>query len=116
MTTTTTNIERKAVMVRQGDVLLIPAGKLPAKTKDATDAKGRIAGGITIAGERTGHAHTLTGRVQLDARGRTYINVPSPGRVLQHQEHENLYVPGGLYEVRIQREHVPLSRPGQRYD
>ncbi len=87
--------------VRQGDVLLSPVADLPPGAEIQGDH------GIRIVGERTGHAHTLVGKVAVLA-GRTYVR---GGDVLTHQEHEHVTTAPTWYEVTRQREYVPASRP-----
>ena len=90
--------------IRQGDVLLVPVGELPAGAERRGDQ------GIRIEGERTGHAHQLVGAVAV-AEGREFVR---GGNVLTHEEHEHVATAPTWYEVRIQREHVPESRRNQR--
>ncbi len=87
--------------VRQGDLLLSPVADLPPGAEIQEDH------GIHIVGERTGHAHTLVGTVAVLA-GRTYVR---GGDVLTHQEHEHIATAPTWYEVTMQREYVPASRP-----
>lgn len=99
-------VAKQNEMIRQGDVLLIPTD-LP-KSAAAAD---RI--GISIAGERTGHAHRLVGAVAV-AGEREFVR---GGNLLTHEEHEHIATaPAQWYEVRVQREHVPAMRPSARWD
>lgn len=100
-------------MIRQGDVLLIPT-PAPKSPLRAIDGSGAPLAGVRIEGERTGHAHELAGRV-YDAGHRRLIFLERP-TPLTHQEHRHVEVPAGWWEVRAQREFVPQSRPGRRYD
>ncbi len=95
-------------MLRQGDVLLIPAN-LPKKATKIHNE------GIRILGERTGHAHVLLGEV-FTSGDTSFILVPEKGGILQHEEHENIFVKEGLYEVRVQREFVPSEGTVRRWD
>lgn len=88
-------------MIRQGDVLLIPT-KLPQK------AKLKSGEGLRIAGERTGHAHELACDVYV--QGEKEYAVLSTEATMTHQEHQHLKIPAGVYEVKIQREYVPVQR------
>lgn len=97
------------MQIRQGDVLLVPVKELP---KDAVQ---QTATRVTIAGERTGHAHVLKGQV-FSAGPITLIRIPKAGAVITHQEHAHLPVPVGLYEVRIQREYNGINGPIARGD
>lgn len=96
-------------MIRQGDVLLIPARQLPKK------AELKSVEGLRIAGERTGHAHELACDVYVSGdREYAVLNQKS---TMTHQEHKHLQIPAGIYEIRIQREYIPVQRTTSgRYD
>lgn len=105
-------------MLRQGDVLLIPARPSGARVSV------RHVAGVTLAlGERTGHSHVLhapdggaVGVLEDPETGDLVaLDVP-PGAVLRHEEHRHLAVPVGLYRVQVQREYVPAERPTRRWD
>ena len=100
--------------IRQGDVLLVPRSEAPAATVRALDAAGQPLLGLRVEGERTGHAHELAARV-YDAPGGhvLFLERPAP---LTHPEHGTSVVPAGWWDVRIQREHVPLEAPRGRFD
>ena len=90
---------------RQGDVLLVPADKLPA---DAEEVK-RDAGRVVLAyGEVTGHAHALHGSgVYLYASKKTkarHLRVVETD-LLRHEEHTHVNVPPGIYRVIVQSEY-----------
>lgn len=96
----------KGQIYRQGDVLLKPIARIPKYTKPRGD-KGRI---VLAYGEVTGHAHAIHDLEQCDVRvaadGRVYLKVKdSVG--LQHEEHGQIDVLPGNYEVIIQREYSP---------
>ncbi len=93
--------------IRQGDVLLIPVGQLPAGAERLPD---RI--GIRIEGERTGHAHQLVGHVAVADDGREFVR---GGNVLTHPEHEAIATAPTWYEVRLQREYTPTGLRGRRW-
>ncbi len=93
-------------MYRQGDVLLIPAKSIPPGAKKVSREQGRI---VLALGEATGHAHAVeTLGAELfagpDAR---YLNVPSTGASLVHEEHGAIALPEGTYKVVLQREYSP---------
>lgn len=98
-------------LIRQGDVLLVPASEIPAGTVPVERENGRA---VLAHGEVTGHHHSIAHPdVQLVTREeadelRMWLQVTAPGPVkLEHQEHSTLLVPPGLYEVRRQREYSP---------
>lgn len=83
-------------VIRQGDVLLKPISKIPKNVvnKDRTLAWGEI----------TGHHHTLqAGKVFVNNGGIQFCELETD-TVLEHQDHANIIIPKGLYEVVIQRE------------
>jgi len=108
-----------AKMIRQGDVLLIPVSdsqQLPIPARDKKPVKTQPkAGRIVLAeGESSLHEHTL---VEDDAQlvrigERMLLNVYRDTRLVVTETHTGavlprhtpIALPGGLYEVRIQRE------------
>lgn len=91
--------------LQQGDVLIILRDKIP---EEATKLE-RHAGVIVVAkGESTGHAHVindpgadmfvLTTKNGSHLLKRYYLNVSSPVIIL-HEEHKNLIIPIGIYEI-----------------
>src|SRR5262245_59409498 len=95
-------------MMRQGDVMLIPVISIPAGAKPGERDKDRI---VLAYGEVTGHAHAIAepGVQILEYEGTRYIRVPKEGARLSHEEHRQIAVPAGDYEVRIQREYIPRT-------
>ena len=93
-------------ILRQGDVLIIPSDKLISGTKLPH---------ITLAeGEVTGHRHRISnGDAKLYERdGVLFLKVLSPTALLTHEEHAEVTIPKGDWEIRIQREYSPK---GSRY-
>jgi hypothetical protein len=94
-------------LVRQGDLLLVPVAELPEHV-------GRLGSGrlVLAEGEATGHAHvvddesaSLYGRSWDPVR---YLSIEGDASVLLvHEEHDQLPLVPGVYEVRRQREYVP---------
>ncbi|MCH8054742.1 MAG: hypothetical protein IH857_01125 [Deltaproteobacteria bacterium] len=85
---------------RQGDVSIIAVEGLPRKTK-------RVKGEPVLArGEVTGHTHRMVeGRVRLyQLAGLLYLKVLSEFARLYHEEHEDVVLPRGDYQIRQQRE------------
>ena len=92
---------------RQGDVSIIAIEELPRKTK-------RVKGEPILArGEVTGHAHRMIeGKVRLyQLAGLLYLKVLSEFARLYHEEHEDVVLPRGDYQVRQQREFEWASTP-----
>jgi hypothetical protein len=100
--------------IRQGDVLLIPVDAPAGSPVRAVDATGNPLQGLEVLGERTGHAHRLPARVYDSSRGRMLL-LERP-EVLAHEEHRHVTVPAGWWQVQLQREYVPASRPSPRSD
>jgi hypothetical protein len=93
-------------IIRQGDVLIIPSDSLATGTKLPH---------LTLAeGEVTGHRHRISnGEAELFERdGVLYLRVLSPTAILTHEEHAQVTIPQGNWEIRIQREYEP---EGWRY-
>jgi hypothetical protein len=89
--------------LRQGDVLIIPSD---------TSATGTKLSHLTLAeGEVTGHRHRISnGDAELFERdGILYLKVLSPTAILTHEEHAQITIPQGNWEIRIQREYDPKS-------
>jgi hypothetical protein len=96
----------KNPILRQGDVLIVPSDKL---------ATGIKLPHLTLAeGEVTGHRHRISsGEAELfDRDGIWYLRVISPTATLTHEEHAEVTIPQGNWEIRIQREYEP---EGWRY-
>jgi hypothetical protein len=93
--------------LRQGDVLIIPSD---------TAATGTKLPHLTLAeGEVTGHRHRISnGDAELFERDGVllYLKVLSPTALLIHEEHAQITIPQGNWEIRIQREYKP---EGWRY-
>jgi hypothetical protein len=98
--------------IRQGDILLVRVRE-PTRRELATGDDGLPLAGVRIEGERTGHAHVLNAEVYDIPRGRRAVLLRDDG-VLTHEEHSDVIVPAGWWEIRIQREWVPSSRPHSR--
>ena len=89
---------------RQGDVYFVPV-KIPAGAAHRKDHDG-----ILARGEATGHHHAVA-RVEeaevYEIDNRTFLRVGPNGVSITHQEHSELLLPQGDYEVRIQTEEGP---------
>jgi hypothetical protein len=101
---------------RQGDVSIIATNSIPTR---ARKVKGEL---VLARGEVTGHAHRIVeGQAFLYrlATGLLYLRVLSEFAKLYHEEHEDILLPKGDYEIRRQREwdwgSVGLERGGIRY-
>lgn len=84
---------------RQGDVL-IRHGKLPEEVELSKSL-------VLAEGEVTGHAHRIVqGNAQLfkTLAGVMFLRVLSEHAKLFHEEHEDIDLPIGDYEIKIQRE------------
>lgn len=96
-------------MYRQGDVLIIPVSRLPAKLDNVAREKGRV---VLAHGEATGHAHAIKDKRATLFRdpklARIFMRVSGDAPVaLEHDEHDTISVPPGNYQVVRQREYSP---------
>jgi hypothetical protein len=84
--------------IRQGDVFLKSINKLPenAQPKD----------NILARGEATGHKHQIVNGKVFSANNQQYVMAEQKTKLV-HEEHNELDIPEGVYEVRIQREYNP---------
>jgi hypothetical protein len=86
----------------QGDVILLKVDTLP----DGASIDEKF-NGIVQFGEHTGHKHKLTGKetdmFHFFHEGRRYLQIKEEMKLL-HEEHKEIPVPPGVYEVRIVRE------------
>ncbi len=91
--------------IRQGDVILLPVEQVEGKKLHH----------LTLAeGEVTGHKHRIEeGQAELyEQNGTLYLHVNSEKALLNHEEHQAISIPQGIWMVRIQREYEPS---GWRY-
>jgi hypothetical protein len=97
---------------RQGDVKIKMISSLPEGTK--TDAKDK---GVAVLayGEVTGHKHqVIEGQVNFYTIGDSvnmfspkYLEVISETAIVVHEEHTQIPLVKGIYEISIQREYSP---------
>lgn len=83
---------------QQGDVII----------KKTNLIKGKKLTHLTLArGEKTGHHHTITeGEAVLYAdNGKLFLHVGSESAKLTHQEHKEIDIPQGDYEIGIVQEY-----------
>jgi hypothetical protein len=105
--------------VRQGDVLIIPTGKIPEGARPVKrDSRGRI---VLAEGEATGHAHCvldtdaeLFAPADLEEMADRFLAVETEVQVV-HDEHDPITLAPGNWVVRNKREYAP-ERPVQVMD
>jgi hypothetical protein len=97
--------------IRQGDVLLTRVEPPEGDIRRPLDDSGQPLAGLLVPGERTGHAHRLPARV-YDAGGRRLLMLERP-TPLVHEEHQDIEVPAGWWEVTLQREYAPRANRGR---
>ena len=87
---------------RHGDVVIIKADGIPKKSKKLNHL-------VLAEGEVTGHAHRVRGsEVELlEFEGNIFLSVKSDDAKVTHEEHKEIDLPVGDYEIRIQREYEP---------
>lgn len=98
-------------MFRQGDVLIIPIdGKLPQGLKPVDREQGRV---VLAHGEVTGHAHAIKSprahfyQEPKSEGARRFLEIVGGNVALRHEEHAEVKLKPGLYEVKRQREYTP---------
>lgn len=89
-------------IIRQGDVLLVKIKRLPSGLSKKNK--------ILAYGEATGHHHRFNELddnviVFTDVSGRQFVQIFKQESELAHEEHENIKVRSGIWEVRLQREY-----------
>lgn len=90
---------------RQGDVFVQAVEKIPQEVQQVEPTK---RGYVLAEGEATGHAHTVDPRkTMMFLAGMTmYLKVLEEVQ-LRHEEHNEIILPVGDYEVYQQREYSP---------
>ena len=91
-------------LFRQGDVLIRQVAEVPSGTKEVPREAGKV---VLAHGEVTGHSHAIASK-----HARLVIQNPSLRRFLTakkevsllHEEHSEIKLPAGIYEIIIQRE------------
>jgi hypothetical protein len=99
---------------RQGDVLIRRVDAIPAGTKPIAREGGRI---VLAHGEVTGHSHAIGSREARfvmatepssgGAAPRRFLHVKAATVALRHEEHAEIKLPRGKYEISIQSEYHP---------
>jgi hypothetical protein len=91
------------MFLQQGDVLI----------KKVSRIKGKKLNHLTLAkGETTGHAHIIReGDAELyEHEGTLFLRVKSENSILTHQEHHEITIPKGDYEIGIVKEFDHLEQ------
>ena len=94
----------KQLLYRQGDVLIRRIDSLP--TKKAV----KRTSGVLVEGESTGHAHRVAELEKaevLEIENGLYLRVGEGGVRIVHEEHGDITLPPGDYEIVRQREYSP---------
>ena len=98
-------------MARQGDVLIVAVTKLPQQLDPVERENGRI---VLAHGEVTGHAHAIKDeRAALFRDPRlmaVFMHISGDAPVaLEHDEHDEILIPPGSYQVIRQVEYTPAA-------
>jgi len=113
----------KNIKGMQGDVQFKQIDNLPYNAKKITNKP-------IAYGETTGHAHVLTGNVELfELDNKMFAVVGNDGARLQHvrennitpkcmrevvelpvADHKSILLPGGVYEIGIQKQYNPYEK------
>ncbi|MDA8113967.1 MAG: hypothetical protein M0Z43_04470 [Acidithiobacillus sp.] len=102
----------KKLIARHGDVYVFSIDQIPETAK-------KINSRVLAEGEVTGHAHRLTGEVDVyeDTDGTLYL-VPTDTTTIEHEEHTEIpsrVLPDHDHAaIRIQREWNPYRRAAER--
>lgn len=120
VTQTVTQTDTRHLLIRQGDILLIPTSEaIPAGLRRVERESGRV---VLAYGETTGHAHaildpevelfrpdpdTITGTETADAADAWLKVRRAGGTTLVHEEHGALPLAVLTHRVRQQREYFP---------
>ena len=97
---------------RQGDVLLVPGTEIPAGAQPVPAQNGRV---VLALGEATGHHHSIGSGARLfrpddmPAGPGGFLEVGAAGATLEHQEHQSIFLPSGLYQQAIQVEETSAA-------
>lgn len=85
---------------RQGDVLIQSVEQIQGK---------KLSHLVLAEGEATGHKHIISeGDAELyQHEGTLFLKVLSEEALLTHEEHKEIKLPKGNYEIKIQREYEP---------
>lgn len=89
--------------VRQGDVLVRAVESIPKDTTDIPRENGKI---VLAHGEVTGHSHAIaseSARFVVNEQALRFLDLDKRS-ALRHEEHREIRLPAGQYEVTIQRE------------
>jgi hypothetical protein len=88
------------MQLRQGDVFLRKIDKIPENAKEKDN--------ILAQGETTGHKHKIINGKVFSANNQQYV-LAEQKTELAHEEHGEIEIPEGSYEVKIQREYNPIE-------
>ncbi len=99
---------------QQGDVVLVPVKKIP-------EGFGPAKTNVLQEGEATGHAHRLHGEGfqvfaipgRVSNADQKYLRLMKPV-ALRHEEHKEIQLPAGDFEVRIVREYDHFDEEARR--
>jgi hypothetical protein len=91
-------------MFQHGDLILIPVDEIPPEATPSKKPR------LLAEGELTGHAHVVSmlGAMVLEHMGRKFLEAPN-GANPTHEEHHEIALPPGKYEIRRVQEHDPVS-------
>jgi hypothetical protein len=96
------------MLIQQGDVLLKTIESIPDSAKAYKNTH-------VAEGEATGHYHDAQGEglVVLEKYGTLYVQAPNGGKII-HQEHKEVTLPPGNYQVDIVREYDHFEEEARR--
>lgn len=89
-------------LARHGDVIIRQVTEIPQEAKKENH--------LTLAlGEITGHSHRIedSAAALFKYNDKMYLRVQSDLGFLRHEEHKEIQIPKGDYEIIIQRDYTP---------
>lgn len=95
-------------LARQGDVLVVGVASIPKSVEPIERENGLI---VLAHGELTGHSHAIKSEKAALFRDpklmAIFMTVTDAPVTLEHQEHDTITIPPGLYRIVRQREYHP---------
>lgn len=105
----------KEFQARQGDIFLKMIDEIPeVETEQVFSTESRSIDGIIVLawGEATGHKHAIRDKTSMllkEKNGNRFFLVVVKPTVLMHEEHSEIKLPVGNYQVIRQREYTPTK-------
>jgi hypothetical protein len=98
------------MLLQQGDVLLKSIESLPKGKKVSRKARGYV----LADGEVTGHAHVIEDEIILIEKDGTLFIGCKTDVTVKHEEHGQIKIPAGNYEVGIVQEYDHFAEEARK--